>query len=43
MKHNYDYAQSIGNAGAQEVPGLKRTGSLSRGRAHRGRDLRSGK
>ena len=42
MKHNYDYAAGITNAGAQEVPALKKMGGMKH-RAHRGRDLRGGK
>ena len=42
MKHDYDYAQGITNAGAQEVPALKKTGA-GRHKSRRGRDLRAGK
>jgi len=42
MKHNYDYAQGITNAGAQEVPALKKMGGMKH-RSYRGKDLRAGK
>jgi len=41
MKH--DYSQNIRNTGAQEVPAVKKTAGGSKGRAHRGKDLRAGK
>lgn len=43
MKHNYDYAQNIRNAGAQEVPALKNMRGAARHKSHRGKDLRAGK
>lgn len=43
MKHDYDYARNLQNTGAQEVAALKKTGAVRKGKAHRGRDLRTGK
>ncbi len=43
MKHNYDYAAGITNAGAQEVPALKNMRGATKHKSHRGKDLRSGK
>ncbi len=38
-----DYAQHIGNGGAQEVAAMKKPDRSKRGRAVRGKDLRGGK
>ena len=38
-----DYAQHIGNGGAQEVAAMKKADRAKRGKAVRGKDLRGGK
>lgn len=43
MDKKRSYAENIRNTGAQEVSAMKKTGTVKKGTAHRGRDLRTGK